>query len=181
MDLFCLITLFSCIFHLNESTRFTNGLIKCSLLEYLIIIFMLLSTCALNIISQYIPTHLYVFNLKHYCFQVPLDRYISCLTISVFEISYGLDVEQFGIFPNVSYDIALVLSVLENLLITAIPIIFSYIAYSLHIICYIGLACVMQYTHPSELLVSGLIHILSTIGVMFLKHENNFRDMNRLV
>ena len=37
----------------------------------------------------------------------------------------------------------------------------------------------MQYTHPSELLVSGLIHILSTIGVMFLKHENNFRHMNR--
>ena len=142
---------------------------------------MLLSTCALNIISQYIPAHLYMINLNHYCFQVPLDRYISCLTISVFEISYDLDVEQFDIFHNVSYDIALVLSVLENLLITAIPIIFSYIVYSLHIICYIGLACVMQYTHPSELLVSGLIHILSTIGVMFLNHENNFRDMNHLV
>ena len=39
----------------------------------------------------------------------------------------------------------------------------------------------MQYTHPSDLLVSGLIHILSTISVMFLKHEKNFRDMNRLV
>ena len=135
MDLFCLITLFSCIYHFNENTRFTNGLIKCSLFEYLIIIFMLLSTCALNIISQYIPAHLYVFNLKHYCLQVPLNRYISCLTISVFEISYGLDVEQCGIFPNVSYDIAFILSVLENLLITAIPIIFSYVVFSLHIIC----------------------------------------------
>ena len=77
------------------------------------------------------------------------------------------------------------LSVLENLLITDIPIIFSYIfnyiVYSLHIICYIGLACVMQYTHSSELLMSGLIHILSTISVMFLKHENNFWDMKRLI
>ena len=45
----------------------------------------------------------------------------------------------------------------------------------------LGLACIMQYTHPSELLVSGLIHILSTISVMFLKHDNNFRDMNRLI
>ena len=65
-NLFCLITLFFCIYHLNESTRFTDGLIKCSMFEYLIIIFMLRSTCALKIISQYIPTHLYVFNLKHY-------------------------------------------------------------------------------------------------------------------
>ena len=102
---------------------------------------MLLSTCALNIISQYIPAHLYVFNLKHYCFQLTLDRYISCVTISVFEISYGLDLEQFGVFPNVSYDIALVLSVLENLLIAAIPIIFSYIVYSLYIICYMLYMC----------------------------------------
>ena len=84
-------------------------------------------------------------------------------------------------FPNVSYNITFVLSVLENLLITAIPIIFSYIVYSLHIICYIGIACIMQYTHTSELLVSGLIHILATISVMFLKHKNNFRDMKRLV
>ena len=39
----------------------------------------------------------------------------------------------------------------------------------------------MQHTHPSELLVSGLIHILPTISVMFLKHELNFRDMKRLI
>ena len=39
----------------------------------------------------------------------------------------------------------------------------------------------MQYTHTSELLVSGLIRILPTISVMFLKHENNFLDMKRLI
>ena len=41
----------------------------------------------------------------------------------------------------------------------------------------------MQYTHTSELLVSGLnpIEIMYTISVMFLKHENNIRDMKRLI
>ena len=185
MDLFCLITLFSFIYNFNESTRFINGLIKCALFEYLIILFMLRSTCALKIISQYIPTHSYEFNLKQYYLPIPLYKYISCMTISVFEISYNLNVEQFIIFHNVSYNITFVLSVLENVPITAIPIIFSYIftyiVFSLHIICYLGLACVLQYTHTSELLMSGLIHILSTISVMFLKHENNFRDMKRLI
>ena len=60
---------------------------------------------------------------------------------------------------------------------------FIYIVYSLHILCYLCHACVMHYTHTSDLLVRGVIPVLyaTCISVMFLKEENNFRHMKRLI
>ena len=116
------------------------------------------------ITSQYIPTQLYVFNLKQYYLSNPLYKYISCLTISVYKLFYNLNVEQFSIFPNVSYNIIFMLTVLEDLLITAIPIIifytFTYIVYSLHKIYYIRLCKII---YISDIWYNNNTYLYSTL------------------
>ena len=64
MDLFCLIKLFPLVYIFIESAHFISSIIKYSLYEYLIIPFMLRSTCTPMIISQCISSQLYGINLK---------------------------------------------------------------------------------------------------------------------
>ena len=89
-------------------------------------------------------------------------------TISVYKLLVYINLEQFCIFQNVSYNIIIMLSVLKNRLVTGIPILImytcTYSAYLLHEICYTGVTCIMQYISKSKLLRS----VLFTISVKFV-------------
>ena len=164
MDLFCLIKLFPLVYIFIESAHFTSSIIKYSLYEYLIIPFMLRSTCTPMIISHCISSQLYGINFKQFYLSIPSYKYIACVTISVYKLLVYINLEQFCIFQNVSYNIIIMLSVLKNLLVTGIPILIlytcTYCTYLLHKICYTCVTCIMQYISKSKLLLIIIIIIV---------------------
>ena len=92
----------------------------------------------------------------------------------LYKLLVYINLGQFCIFLNVSYNIIILLSVLKNLLVTGIPILIlytcTYSGYLLHEICYPGVTCIMQYISKSKLLRSGFICVLFTISVKFVIH-----------
>ena len=123
MDLFSLIKLFPLVYIFIESAHFISRIIKYYLSEYLIIPFMLRSTCSPMIISQCISSQLYGINSKQFYLSIPSYKYIACVTSSVYKLLvytlvYTLvyiNLEQFCIFRNVSYNIMIMLSVLKKI------------------------------------------------------------------
>ena len=105
MDLLYLIKLFPLVYIFIESAHFISRIIKYSLSEYLIIPFMLRSTCTPMIISLCISSQLYGINFKQFYLSIPSYKYIACVTISVYKLLVYINLEQFCIFQNVSYNI----------------------------------------------------------------------------